>query len=999
MDFTLLGEKVFEENIEKHLITEGGYVKGYSKNFDRKLALDTNTLITFIKDTQPKQWEKYENIYGDQTEQKFLKSFCNEVKQNGIISMLRKGFKDRGISFKVCYFKPETTLNAETVELYNKNILQCTRQLYYSVFNQNSIDMVLFLNGIPVVVIELKNNLKGQSIADAKIQYQQDRNTPDTLFEFRNRVIVYFGADLYNVFMTTRLEGKGTYFLPFNQGSNGCGNVGGSGNPTNAEGHYSTEYLWKNVLSKDSLLEIIHKYVHLKLTKDDTGKVIKETLIFPRYHQLDVVTKLLEDVKNNGSGKSYLIQHSAGSGKSNSIAWLSHRLASLHDKNNQEIFNSIIVVTDRKVLDAQIQDTIYQFDHVLGVVQKIDEKKTSANLREAINNGTKIIISTIQKFPRIYQDVVATGKKFAVIVDEAHSSQTGISAQKLKQALSDKKQILEEYAKVEYDTEMSLKDDNDLLLEELASHGQQPNISLFGFTATPKAKTLQIFGTKQPNGNFKPFHVYSMRQAIEEGFILDVLQNYTTYKMYYKITKNSIDNPNISISKGMRAISNYETFHVRNITSKTNIMMNHFLEHTMKELDGKAKAMVVTPSRLHALKYFFAFKKYIQENNCQGVDVLIAFSDILTYEGNEYTEEKLNKTKDGKTIKEKQLPKIFSSSEFNILIVAEKYQTGFDEPQLQTMFVDKKLNDIKAVQTLSRLNRTMKGKTNTFILDFVNTPEDIKEAFQPYYEVTNLEKETDPNIVYKIKNELDKYQIYQTSEYDKLAKYIYAKNTPKDIQEKISTCLKPAIDRYNIKSIEDKETFRSKVALFIRSYSFIMQICRMFDEDLQKFYMYIQFLNRAFERSPMELVSITDKIDLEYYKLIKQTQGSIVLDNKEGMVSNITGNSVLKQDSKNPLSEIVDKINTKFGTEFTDQDKTFQQINSDFAKNSKIIDAVRKNDKSLFKSLYEKIFPDIIVARYQQNNQFLTDIISDTDRFDFVKENYEEILYEYLLDL
>ena len=998
MDWSLLNEKFFEEKIEQYLITNGGYVKGNTKSFDKKLALDTTTLLNFIKDTQPKNWEKFKNIYGNQSEERFINTFCKEVKQNGVVSILRKGFKDRGIEFKVCYFKPETTLNSDTVELYNKNILHCTRQLHYSIFNQNSIDMVLFLNGIPLICLELKENQKGQSIEDAKRQYQEDRNTPDTLFEFRNRVLVYFCVDLYNVCMTTHLEGKDTYFLPFNQGSNGCGNVGGAGNPIVEDG-YCTEYLWKEVLTKDRLMEIIHKYVHLKVIKDDTGKVIKETLIFPRYHQLDVVTKLLADVKQNGSGKSYLIQHSAGSGKSNSIAWLSHRLAGLHDKNNQKIFNSIIVVTDRKVLDNQLQDTIYQFDHVLGVVQKIDDQKTSADLREAINNNVQIIISTIQKFPHIYKDVVATGKKFAIIVDEAHSSQTGISAQKLKQALSDKEQILEEYAKMEYNAEISLKDSEDLLLEELASHGQQPNLSLFGFTATPKAKTLQIFGTKQPNGTFKAFHIYSMRQAIEEGFILDVLQNYTTYKMYYKIVKNSVDNPNINTSKGMRVISKYETLHPTNISQKTNIMMNHFLEHTIHELNGKAKAMVVTQSRLHALKYFFEFKNYIKEHNCQGVDVLIAFSDTLTYNGEEYTEEKLNKTKDGKTIKEKQLPKIFASNEFNILIVAEKYQTGFDEPQLQTMFVDKKLNDIKAVQTLSRLNRTMKGKTNTFILDFVNTQEDIKEAFQPYYEATILDKDIDPNMVYTIKNELDRYQIYQTSEYEKLSKYIYAKTTPKDIQEKIAMCLKPALDRYNLKSIEEKETFRYKVALFIRTYSFVMQVCRMFDEDLQKFYMYIQILNRTFDRTSTDYISIADKIDLEYYKLIKQTEGSIKLDNQEGTVSNVTGNSVLKKDDKSPLSEIVEKINSKFGTDFTEQDKSFEQINSDFAKNQKIVDAVKKHDKSLYKSLYDKFFPDIIVARYEQNNRFFTDMISDSDRFDFIKENYEDILYEYLLGL
>ncbi len=521
-----LKEKAFEEAIEQYLITEGGYIKGNPKNFNRELALDNETLIEFIKKTQPKKWERYVTIYGSASEESFIKRFNKEVKTNGLLAILRRGFKDRGIKFDVVYFKPANTDNTDRVKLYNENILHCTRQLHYSVFNENSIDIVLFLNGIPVVSMELKCQFTGQTIHNAINQYKFDRASKDAIFDFRNRVLVHFAVDLFEVHMTTRLNGENTYFLPFNQGSNGSGNVGGAGNPLNPKG-YQTAYLWEKVLCKDRLMEILHKYMHLKKEdkKDADSKVIstEETLIFPRYHQLDAVTKLLEDVKKNGAGKNYLIQHSAGSGKSNSIAWLAHRLSGLHDDNNNPIYKSIIVVTDRRVLDSQLQDTIYQFDHVLGVVECIDKKKHAVDLRDAINAGKRIIITTLQKFPVIYKEIQTDGN-FAIIVDEAHSSQTGEASKKLKKALTNTDDILEEYRAMENEAEENVKDDEDKMLDELASHGRIDNLSFFAFTATPKEKTLQMFGDKQSDGTYRAFHIYSMRQAIEEHFILDVLK-------------------------------------------------------------------------------------------------------------------------------------------------------------------------------------------------------------------------------------------------------------------------------------------------------------------------------------------------------------------------------------------------------------------------------------------------------------------------------------------
>jgi type I restriction enzyme R subunit len=719
-------EKKLEEAIEYFLTNESRYVKGDVNSFNKELALDTRTLLSFIKTTQPKEWDKYHIIYGAESEKAFINRFCKEIKQVGLIQALRHGIIDRAIKFNLAFFKPETNLNEQILKLYEQNILSCTRQLYYSNRNNNSLDMALFLNGIPIATLEIKDQFTGQDASNAIEQYKYKRSPTEAIFDFPNRALVHFAVDLKEVYMTTKLENGNTSFLPFNQGLGGAGNVGGAGNPARND-NFEVAYLWENVLYKDSLMEILQKFIHLekKTTQDAEAKKIEnKNIIFPRYHQLDVVRKLLFDVKNTGAGKNYLIQHSAGSGKSNSIAWLAHRLSGLHDNNNEKIFKSVIVVTDRKVLDFQLQDTIYQFDHKLGVVEKID--KDAAQLKDAINSGKAIIITTLQKFPVIYNSIIGGKNDFAIIVDEAHSSQTGESAKKLKRALADTESILEEYARMENDDEASRKDDEDKILEELAAHGQQKNLSFFAFTATPKDKTLQMFGEKQTDGKTKPFHIYSMQQAIEEGFILDVLKNYTTYNHYFEIIKKIEDDPQLDSARGATAIRRFESLHPHNLSQKTVIMIEHFRSITKDKIGGRAKAMVVTSSRLHAVRYLQEFRRYIKDKKYNDLDILVAFSGVVSDDGLEYTEERENKTADGKTIKEKQLPSYFNSPEFNILIVAEKYQAGFDEPLLHTMFVDKKLSGVKAVQTLSRLNRIIPGKKeDTFALDFVYTADEI----------------------------------------------------------------------------------------------------------------------------------------------------------------------------------------------------------------------------------------------------------------------------------
>ena len=990
----IVTEKRFEQDIEEYLCTDGGYTKGNSQSFDKNLALDTETFLTFIKTSQPKSWERYVKNNGADSEKQIIDRFCREVKMVGLLKVFRQGFTDRGVKFRAVFWKPETSINETSQKQYAANIFHCTRQLYYSPKNNNSIDIVLFINGIPVVSMELKCQFTGQSTANAIEQYKFDRAGNETLFAFKERVLVHFAVDLKQVYMTTRLEGASTYFLPFNQGSNGAGKVGGKGNPINEKG-YDTAYLWENVLC-NRLLEILHKYLHLQVERDKkTGEVKSERMIFPRYHQLDVVTKLLADVKENGAGRNYLIQHSAGSGKSNSIAWLAHRLSGLHDYNDEKIFKSVIIVTDRRVLDDQLQNTVYQFDHVPGVVRKID--KNAQQLKEAIESGAGIIITTLQKFPVIYKEVKTGSKRFAVIVDEAHSSQTGDAAKKLKRALADTEKILEEYAEFEFAEEENKKDDEERLLDELAAQGNHDNLSFFAFTATPKDKTLNMFGTKGEDGKRHPYHIYSMRQAIEEGFILDVLQNYMTYKMYYKIAKSIPDDPELDTTAGIKAIRNYETLHPHNISQKTSVMFEHFYNVTRYKIGGRAKAMLVTPSRLHAVRYLQEFKSQVKNKGYTDLDVLVAFSGEIEDDGEVFTEEKLNKDKNGETIKEKALPEAFHTDEFGMLIVAEKYQTGFDEPLLHTMFVDKKLSGVKAVQTLSRLNRTARGKQDTFVLDFVNSAEDIKESFDPYYEETVLENETNPNVVYDLKNTLDDYQVYQQIEINRFADIFYSgKNQNKGDLGKLQAQITPAVQRFDALEPERKDLFKSTLARFNRIYAFITQVCRLFDKDIHKFSVYAKFLYMQLPKGSGDRVFVDDKVFLEYYRLEKDFDGAIELEATEEGFTPITGEAGRKEKKKDPLTAIISKINERYGTEFTEMDKVLLQLENDYATQEKWQNYAKSNDFKTFMVLFEKDFPEMAANRYEQNEDFFIKMFNEPDMMKQVMETIGEVVYKNL---
>ena len=990
-------ERQFEADIEASLCSQGGYTKGDPAAFDRKLALDKAAFISFIKTTQPKEWEKCATMHGADTERYLIDRFCREVKFNGLLQVLRHGFTDRGVTLKAVFWKPETGLNATSLFRYEKNILHCTRQLHYCPNNENSVDIVLFLNGIPVVSLELKCQFTGQDATHAINQYKFDRSGRDPIFAFKERVLVHFAVDLENVYMTTRLCGAKTYFMPFNQGSNGAGKVGGKGNPVNPQG-YQTAYLWEKVLCKDMLLELLQKYMHLQVKEteeDQSGKTKKtELMIFPRFHQLDVVTKILADVKARGSGHNYLIEHSAGSGKSNSIAWLAHRLTGLHNAKDEKIFQSVIIVTDRRVLDHQLQETVYQFDHVPGLVVKVD--KNSQQLKTAIENGAGIIITTLQKFPVIYKDVKTENKRFAVIVDEAHSSQTGEAAKKLKLALADTDKILEEYAREEALGEDAQEKLEDKLLDELGAQGQHDNLSFFAFTATPKDKTLHMFGVKDAKGKYHPYHIYSMRQAIDEGFILNVLQNYMTYTMYYKIAKSIADNPELDTAAGTKAILKYESLHPHNIAQKTAIMLDHFRQITRHKIGGQAKAMVVTPSRLHAVRYYQEFKRQMGEKQYNDMDVLVAFSGTVKDKGLDYTEEGLNKNKKGETIKEDQLPAEFKTDDFAVLIVAEKYQTGFDEPLLHTMFVDKKLYGVKAVQTLSRLNRTMPGKEDTFVLDFVNTAEDIQESFQPYFEETVLEQATDTNVIYDLKNTLDKYQVIRQDDVERYAAIFYARQAAADTLGRLQGLLKPAVDRYKALPEAEQELFRSTLSTFIRIYSFITQVERLFDEKIHKYSVYAKYLRAFLPKGPAEQVSVDDKVLLEYYKLEKTYDGTIVMEPSEQGFGPVTGETGHKEKKRDHLEVLIDNVNKKFGTSFTEMDKVLLQIENAYVNDPKWQGHAKSSDAQTFMVLFNKAFPEKAAERYEENDAFFQKLFNEPGMMDYVMAGIGNAVYERL---
>ncbi len=1018
-------EKQFETDIESYLIssaggwqkaTDAGYRSGFrcdnEGNFIENYALDIGTLCTFVKNTQPVAWNLFEKRCKSDPQAKFYRAFQNAVDMDGLINVLRHGFKHRGQEFRVVYFKPETELNQLSLSRFKENICQCIRQWHYSPrATKNSVDMMLAINGIPLVALELKDQLTGQTIDNAVTQWMTDRDPREEAFQFNRRILTYFAVDLYHVAMSTRLLGTNTMFLPFNQGSNGPGVDGGAGNPQNPNGGYVTAYLWETVLQKDKFLDILQKFIsyqkEIKRTVMPDGRLrtdVTEKVIFPRYHQLDVVRKLVADTKKNGPGHNYLIQHSAGSGKSNSIAWTSYRLASLHDDENKAIFNSVIIVTDRKVLDSQLQDTINGFDHTLGSVVLIDEKKSSKDLLKAVQDGKRIIVTTLQKFPVIY-DLVGdtTGKAFAVIVDEAHSSQTGQSAMKLKMALADTSEALSEYAELEGKAEEDLDAANDKFLQELISAGKHKNLSFYAFTATPKDKTLEIFGEEWPDGSFHPFHIYSMRQAIEEGFIMDVLANYTTYKTCYKVAKNTPDNPEVPASKAMKLIRRYTELHPYNIAQKAAIIVETFREVTSKAIGGKGKMMVVTSSRLAAVRYYHEVRHYIEQQGYDNLLIMIAFSGTVIdpdVPGSEYTESNMNQDLDGNRVTEGQTKAVFHD-QGDVLIVAEKYQTGFDEPLLHTMIIDKKLRDVKAVQTISRLNRIYPGKIDTYVLDFVNKAEDIQKAFQAYYTETSLESEINVDLIYAAQKKLREFKVYTDEDIEVVTSiYLDSANSKNNssLQGKVTNALLPIADRYNNDlDQQQRYEFRRQVRSFVKWYNYITQIVRMFDKELHKEYIFCSYLVHLLPSDENDIWDLGNKVILEYYKLEETFAGSISLEKDvAGQYEAATmKKGSAQQEKKSQLDEVIEKFNEHYAGEITDGDRILAGILMEkMSKNDVLRKSAQQDGEQIFvNSVFSKVYDKTAMDSYKESREVFGTLFSDPKKYAALKNALAEIMY------
>ena len=990
-------EKNFENDIEAYLLFHG-YVKGSQDTYDKSRAIDMPVLISFIQATQPKMWQRYVNVYGEKAEKQLYSIFQQNVDQNGLVHTLRYGVKDRGMDLRFAYFAPASNLNEELVQKYKSNILTCTRQFSYSTQNHNTIDVVLSLNGIPVVALELKNQLTGQSVENAKKQFMYDRDEKEFCFRFNNRFLVYFAVDLYEVAMTTHLQGANTYFLPFNQGSNGAGNIGDGGNPECTDG-YTTSYLWEYVLSPEMLLSIFQRYISKQTSESislvNGRKVTKKKtiLIFPRYHQLDVVEKLVADTKRTKEGRNYLLQHSAGSGKSNEIAWLTYRLASLHNEEDKEMFQSVFVITDRRVLNKQLQNTILGFEHYEGQIATITDKDNSTVLKDAINDKKRIIITTLHRFPLIYKELDNhKGKQFAIIVDEAHSSQSGKSAEKLKAALADTDESLREWAEIEGKTEEEIRDEMENL-SDLLTQGQHKNQYFYAFTATPKPKTLRTFGDLKGD-KWDAFHHYSMRQAIDEGFILDVLKYYTTIETSYKVAKTITENPEFQEPPATKAVKDFHDNHQFVIEQKIALIVEKIREVTLRKIGGKGKAMVVCSSRAHAVRYFLAMKDYCAKNGYDEVRPMVAFSGTVSYQGQDYTEPQLNSTEELK-ISESALPLYFASDMFNVLIVAEKYQTGFDEPQLHSMFVDKGLRGVKAVQTLSRLNRCCKGKVDTYVLDFANTAESIKASFQPFFEDTWLGEDVDVNIVYKYLNELKNYHLWSE---DTEAKVFDVYSKTQDMG-KLTALFKPVMEDYMQLDEEDRFKVRFLVRAFNRFYSYMAQIVRTFDVELYRTYIFTELLFKLLPKTPHEKVDLNGKLALEHNKLSEGFSGSIVLEptvEDKTLKGEKGGTGKQVEEKKDLLDNIIDKINIMYHGNFTESDRVIvETIYEAMKKEEKKLSKQAKNsDVNMFaQNIFPKIFEKIAQACYVQQMDSFAKLFEEQSFYNRVMEEMAKAMY------
>ena len=952
-------EQNFEDHIEQHL-NRSGYQSRQSAIYDKFFCLISDEVLQFIQETQPNEYQRLERQYREDTPSKLLDRVSKQIASRGVLDVLREGIRDRGCEFKLTYFRPSSGMNPDHHRLYDKNRFSLIRQLHYSQRDEKSLDMTLFLNGLPLVTMELKNSLTGQVVTDAEKQYRTDRDPREPLFQFK-RCLVHFAVGNEKVSMTTHLQGGGTRFFPFNKGIE---------NPVNPKGH-KTAYLWEDILRSHNLMELINNFIHEQETtekvydpKIDAVKDVKHrVLVFPRYHQLDVIRKLEAAIVAEDVGHTYLIQHTTGSGKSNSIAWLAHLLTHLYRSptDTNRIFDSVIVVTDRRLLDKQLQDTIKQVAQVEGVVHAVE--KTSAQLRGFLESGKDIIISTIQKFSVIAEEIgKLKSKTFAVIIDEAHSSQSGESARNLRASLSGG---IEEG--VEEDDADEVSDIDARIIEEMEQRSMQDHISYFGFSGTPKNKTLELFGRKGEDGEFVPFHVYSMRQSISEGFTLDVLQNYTTFKRYFELVKSVPEDKEYEKARTLRALTNYVDLQPHSIETKTRIILEHFTERTAKTIEGKGRAMLVTSSRLHCVRYKLEFDKQMRKMNLP-YGCLVAFSGTVhdTDNGQDYTENGMSGLSPSASIADS-----FKSPEYRILIVANKFQTGFDEPMLQTMYVDKRLDGLQCVQTLSRLNRVATGKTDTLVLDFVNEPDQVQEAFQQYYQTTTLAAETDPNRLYDLQRQLEGFDLYDAGTIDQFCYIFYESSQPDELLQGL---LDGVVERWSALETDDREAFRSTLQSYIRLYGYISQLITFNDVALEKLYIFGRSLNKKLpKREHPDLQDVLESVDLDSFR-VQKTHDRLQLpleatdSEVEGIGSDV---AIIREPEQDFLSNIVDALNTAYQTDFTTEDKVdIETIHQKVHENEELRqvmegDNTETNKRYKFEQVINEILLDFVNSKLE----------------------------------
>ncbi len=954
----------------------GGYRRRRSEDYDRALCLLPGDVVDFVLATQPKEWQKLAQHHGASVKEQFLKRLSSEIERRGALDVLRQGIKDSGCKFRLAYFRPASGLNEETRRLHAANLFATVRQLRYSEKNEKSLDLVLFLNGIPIFTAELKNPLNAQDVEDAIGQYMTDRDPREPLLAY-GRCLAYFAVDPDLVYVATELAGPRTRFLPFNRGK-----YGGAGNPPvpPTQKGYATGYLWEETWARDSVLDLIRQFITEVEEEDEKGRRTgRRSLIFPRYQQLDAVRKLVSSARLEGAGRRYLIQHSAGSGKSFTIAWLAHQLATLHDVEDRRVFDSIVVITDRRVLDRQLQTTMRQFEQTLGVVENIDS--TSRQLKEALELGKTIIVTTLQKFPMIVKEIGALpGKRFAVIVDEAHSSQSGESTKSLKAVLASGS--LEDAEAQESGAETPEEELESAILAEMEKRGQLPNVSTFAFTATPKSKTLELFGNRGVDGRFAPFHLYSMRQAIEEGFILDVLASYTTYTAYWRLLKKVENDPRYDKRKAEYLLKSFVELHPHAIGEKVKICVEHFATKVQGEIGGKAKAMIVTRSRRHAVRYKLAVDKYLKERDYP-FKVLVAFSGTVEDEGRSYTEPGMN------GFPEAQTAKTFEQPEHRFLIVANKFQTGFDQPLLHTMYVDKKLGGVNAVQTLSRLNRTLPPeKKGTMVLDFANEADTIKAAFEPYFKTTLLSEATDPNLLYEIQSRLSAFPIYTDADVGGFAKAYF---DPKAKQDQIYSVLAPVVERFRLVSDDEQRDFRRQLTDYVRLYAFLAQVLTFADTDLEKLYVFARYLRRLLPSEPGELPrEIQQNIDMESYRIQQVGSGKIVLGRRTGVLEPIgtKGGHGAPPEEMEVLSRIIAELNERFGLNLGPEHRVtlgqmMERLDADPALDASARVNTRENVRLTFDQKVEQVIQDIVDSNFDLYKR-----ITDDRAFGEVVKNF-----------